>query len=117
MAAVGIVLVIWGPHYGVAAFGVLLWGLGASLGFPVGLSAAGDEPQGAAARVGAVATTGYIAFLVGPPALGFLGESFGLLHAMIAVLIGVIIAGLLSNAAKPIDSKETHLKCPNNDLT
>ncbi|ALP37194.1 hypothetical protein ASL14_14400 [Paenibacillus sp. IHB B 3084] len=58
-------------------------------------------------RVGAVATTGYIAFLVGPPGLGFLGESFGLLHAMIAVLIGVILAGLLSDAAKPMDSGGT----------
>lgn len=41
-----------------------LLGLGTSLGFPVGLSAAGDNPQGAVARVGAVATTGYITSLV-----------------------------------------------------
>lgn len=104
-ATLGLLLVIWGQHYLVASAGVVLWGLGASLGFPVGLSAAGDEPQGAAARVGAVATTGYIAFLVGPPALGFLGEHFGLLRALITVLIGIIIAGSLSRVARPLNSE------------
>jgi fucose permease len=50
-----------------AAIGLVLWGLGASLGFPVGMSAAADDPKTAAARVSAVATIGYFAFLVGPP--------------------------------------------------
>ncbi|MNJ47291.1 Inner membrane protein YbjJ [compost metagenome] len=101
-AILGLVLVIWGQDYIFAAIGVILWGLGASLGFPVGLSAAGDESQGAAARVGAVATSGYIASLVGPPALGFLGEHVGLLYAMVAVLIGVIISATLTKWARPI---------------
>lgn len=102
----GIILVIWGQHYLLAGLGILLWGLGASLGFPVGLSAAGDDPRGAAVRVGAVATIGYIAFLVGPPGLGLLGEHVGLLHALIVVLIGVIVAGLMSGAARPVGAKE-----------
>jgi predicted MFS family arabinose efflux permease len=106
LAAIGIILVIWGQHYLMAGLGVVLWGLGASLGFPVGLSAAGDDPRGAAIRVGAVATIGYIAFLVGPPGLGFLGEHVGLLHALIVVLVGVIVAGLISGAAQPIGMKE-----------
>ncbi|WP_420793119.1 MFS transporter [Paenibacillus polymyxa] len=106
LAAIGIILVIWGQHYLIAGLGVVLWGLGASLGFPVGLSAAGDDPRGAAIRVGAVATIGYIAFLVGPPGLGFLGEHVGLLHALIVVLVGVIVAGLISGAAQPIGVKE-----------
>ncbi|MGW8440030.1 MFS transporter [Paenibacillus sp. S33] len=106
LAAVGIILVIWGQHYFIAGLGVVLWGLGASLGFPVGLSAAGDDPRGAAIRVGAVATIGYIASLVGPPGLGFLGEHVGLLHALVVVLIGVIVAGWISGAAQPIEMKE-----------
>ncbi|PNQ82979.1 MFS transporter [Paenibacillus sp. F4] len=106
LAAIGIILVIWGQHYLIAGLGVVLWGLGASLGFPVGLSAAGDDPRGAAIRVGAVATIGYIAFLVGPPGLGFLGEHIGLLHALIVVLVGVIVAGWISGAAQPIEVKE-----------
>ncbi len=106
LAAVGITLVIWGQHDLLAGLGILLWGLGASLGFPVGLSAAGDDPRGAAIRVGAVATIGYIAFLVGPPGLGLLGEQVGLLHALIVVLIGVMVAGLISGAAQPVAMKE-----------
>ncbi|WP_434659562.1 MFS transporter [Paenibacillus polymyxa] len=106
LTAVGITLVIWGQHDLLAGLGILLWGLGASLGFPVGLSAAGDDPRGAAIRVGAVATIGYIAFLVGPPGLGLLGEQVGLLHALIVVLIGVMAAGLISGAAQPVGMKE-----------
>lgn len=106
LAAVGITLVIWGQHDLLAGLGILLWGLGASLGFPVGLSAAGDDPRGSAIRVGAVATIGYIAFLVGPPGLGLIGEQVGLLHALIVVLIGVMVAGLISGAAQPVAMRE-----------
>ncbi|OBZ10487.1 hypothetical protein A8L34_17970 [Bacillus sp. FJAT-27264] len=105
-AILGLILVIWGQHYWVASAGVLLWGFGVSLGFPVGLSAAGDEPRGAAARVSAVATMGYLASLVGPPVLGFLGEHFGLLRAMIVVLIGIVISGFLTRSAKPVRNSE-----------
>lgn len=108
-AILGLVLVIWGDHYLVASVGVVLWGLGASLGFPVGLSAAGDEPEGAAARVGAVATMGYISSLVGPPVLGFLGDHFGLLHAMIAVLIGIVISASLTRSARPLQIQKTSI--------
>ena len=40
-----------------------------------------------------VATAGYVAFLVGPPALGFLGEHLGLRLAMMvpAVLLAVTV--------------------------
>jgi MFS family permease len=101
-AIVGLLIVIFGESYAQASIGVVLWGLGAAFGFPVGLSAAGDNPRGVAARVGAVTTLGYLAFLAGPPILGVIGESIGLLRALLIVLIGVTIAGLLSHAVKPI---------------
>jgi len=102
LAIVGLLIVIFGGSYEFATIGIVLWGLGAAFGFPVGLSAAGDDPRGVAARVSAVATAGYLAFLVGPPFLGFVGEMIGLLRALIVVLITVTIAGFLSQAAKPI---------------
>lgn len=104
-AIVGLLIVILGQSYAVAIIGIVLWGFGAAFGFPVGLSAAGDDPRGVAARVGAVSTAGYLAFLVGPPVLGIIGESVGLLRALIVVLISVTVAGLLSQAAKPLGSK------------
>ncbi|MFB0845454.1 MFS transporter [Paenibacillus oleatilyticus] len=104
-AIAGLLIVISGQSYTAAAIGVVLWGFGSAFGFPVGLSAAGDDPRGVAARVGAVSTAGYLAFLVGPPILGIIGESVGLLRALIVVLIGVVVAGLLCHAAKPIGAQ------------
>ena len=72
--AVGLLLVVFGPFYGVAMAGAALWGLGTALGFPVGMSAAADEPAVSAARVSVVASIGYTAFLAGPPLVGFLGD-------------------------------------------
>ncbi|GIP26235.1 MFS transporter [Paenibacillus sp. J23TS9] len=105
-AIVGLLLVILGQNYTFAIVGVILWGFGAAFGFPVGLSAAGDDPRGVAARVGAVSTAGYLAFLVGPPVLGIIGQSVGLLRALIVVLIAVSIAGFLSKSASPIREKQ-----------
>lgn len=80
--------------------GTILWGFGASLGFPVGMSAAADDARNAAARVSAVATVGYMAFLVGPPLLGLLGQAFGILNALYVVLALLILSALASPAAR-----------------
>jgi MFS family permease len=50
--------------------------------------------------VSAVATIGYLAFLVGPPLLGFLGDHFGLLHALLVVVGLIVVAGLISGGAR-----------------
>jgi fucose permease len=104
LAAVGLLLVILVPNPAVATVGVVLWGLGSSLGFPVGMSAAADDPATAGARVSAVATIGYCAFLVGPPLIGFLGEHVGLLNALLVVLVLVAVAGLASGSARESSS-------------
>ena len=100
LAAIGLIIVIFIPVLWISIVGVVFWGLGASLGFPVGMSAAADDPKTAAARVSAVATIGYFAFLVGPPVIGFLGQHVGLLHALLVVLVLVALAGLASGAAR-----------------
>lgn len=100
LAAVGLVILIFVPNPWIAAFGAVLWGLGSALGFPVGMSAAADDPKTAAARVSAVATIGYCAFLVGPPAIGFLGQQVGLLNALLVVLVLVAVGAFVSNSAR-----------------
>ncbi len=100
LAVAGLLIVIFVSAPALVVFGVVLWGLGAALGFPVGMSAAADDPATAAARVSAVATIGYLAFLVGPPVIGLLGQHVGLLHALLVVLTLVTLAGLLSGAAR-----------------
>ena len=101
--AVGLLLVIFSDNAVVAATAVLFWGLGASLGFPVALSAAGDSGPDQTARVSLVAIIGYVAFLVGPPALGFLGDHYGLRSAMVVVLVFVASAVLIAPAADTRD--------------
>lgn len=102
VAAVGLLITIFGPSAATAAIGIALWGLGTSLGLPIGMSAAADDPRTAAARVSAAATVGYAAFLFGPPVLALLGEHVGLLHAFVAVLAMVVVAGLIAPAARPL---------------
>ena len=98
LAAVGaLALVIFAPHPWLAAAATLFWGLGASLGFPLALSAAGEGPEADSARnVAAAATLGYVAFLVGPPLLGFLGEHFGLRMALLPVLVMAVAAVIVA---------------------
>lgn len=108
MGALGIALIIFVDVDWIAGISVILWGLGASLGFPLTISAASDTGPDAPTRVSIVATTGYLAFLVGPPLLGFLGEHYGLRSAMLAVLALVIVAALVARAvAKPASQPVT----------
>ncbi|HYN30373.1 MAG TPA: MFS transporter [Dermatophilaceae bacterium] len=91
-AAAGSLLVVFGSGW-LAYVGAAVWGLGVSLGFPVGMSASADDPERAAARMPVVATLGYTAFIAGPPALGFLGDHYGVLHSLLAV--GAMVALVL----------------------
>ncbi|RKQ87145.1 fucose permease [Solirubrobacter pauli] len=97
-ALVGLALVVFGGSLPVAMAGAVLWGLGTALGFPVGMSAASDEPAHAAARVSVVATVGYVAFLAGPPLIGFLADDVGTLRAL-TVTGGLVALGLLVSGA------------------
>jgi MFS family permease len=102
----GLVLFIFAPTITLVFVGTVLWGLGASLGFPVGMSAAADDTKHAAARVSAVAMIGYFAFLVGPPVLGLLGEAWGILNALLVILVLMVLAGFAAPAArKPVSAE------------
>lgn len=90
-----------------AVLGAVLWGMGAALGFPVGMSAASDDPLRAAARVSVVSTIGYTAFLAGPPLLGLLAEHVGYRHALLAVAGPIVIGLLVVNAAAPARREPT----------
>ncbi|HWK77644.1 MFS transporter [Microbacterium sp.] len=104
-AAGGILLFILAPSLPLVFVGAALWGIGASLGFPLGMSAAADDPTKAAARVSAAATIGYIAFLGGPPVLGVISEHIGLLNTLFILVALVVASGLFSGAAKPLATK------------
>jgi len=99
-AGVGVLLIVYGGSVPLVAAGIVLWGVGASLGFPVGISAASDDPVHAAARVSVVSSIAYAAFLAGPPIVGFIANHVGTLHALLFVSILLIPSALVVPAAR-----------------
>lgn len=101
IAVAGLAIVILVATPVISAIGAIMWGIGSSLGFPVAMSAAADDPQRSAARVSAVATVAYGAFLLGPPLIGGIGAQTGLLPALWVVVAMILLSFLSSPAAKP----------------
>jgi fucose permease len=97
----GLLLIILSGNVYVAFFGAAMWGCGVALGFPLLLSAAG-EGENAARKVAFVASSGYMAFLVGPPLLGFLGQAWGVTN-MFYVIAGFLVISVFfaRGAAEP----------------
>lgn len=106
LGAAGLLVFILGGPIWLVVIGTVLWGFGVSLGFPLGMSAAADGAANPAARVSAVAIIGYCAFLVGPPAIGFLGKEFGLLNALYLVLVLLVAAFVAAGAVRPAAKRD-----------
>ncbi len=97
----GTLLFVFAPATPLAFAGTVLWGLGVSLGFPVGMSAGADEPRYAASRVSVIASIGYCAFLAGPPTVGFLGDHVTVLRALTSVAVLLGLAALITAVVAP----------------
>jgi MFS family permease len=102
LALAGLLLFGLAPSLPLALVGVVAWGLGAALGFPVGISAASDDPARAAARVSVVSTIGYVAFLAGPPLIGLLAERVGYRNALLAIAAPLVLSLVLSPVVRPL---------------
>jgi predicted MFS family arabinose efflux permease len=101
LALAGLLLFVFGGVTPVAFVGAAMWGVGVSLGFPVGMSAGADDPSRAASRVSVIASIGYCAFLAGPPLIGFLGQHITVLRALTAVAVLLGVAALLAGNVRP----------------
>ncbi|HXP19681.1 MAG TPA: MFS transporter [Streptosporangiaceae bacterium] len=101
-ALAGLVLIEIGADWPVALGGAVLMGLGTSLGFPVGISAAADDPVHAPGRVSTAASIGYAAFLAGPPVIGFLADRIGVLHSLSVAGLLLACAFVLARYTAPI---------------
>ncbi len=103
LAVAGLLMVVLSSALPLVLLGALLWGAGAALGFPVGMSAAADEPHGAAVRVSVVSSVGYTAFLAGPPLVGLLAEPerLGILPALLVVLVALVVGAAVADRAAP----------------
>lgn len=95
LAIAGLAAFILSPWLWLGMIAIFVWGIGAALGFPVGMSAAADDPVRASARVSVVSTIGYAAFLGGPPILGLLGDALGVRLGLSVVLLLAVMSLLL----------------------
>jgi MFS family permease len=76
---VGVLLVFFAPSDRLALVGFALMGVGTSVIFPLAMSAAAqltDRP--ASTNVASLAQISFVAFLLGPPLLGYVAEHFGI---------------------------------------
>ena len=101
-AFVGLFVIEAGGVLAAALAGAVLLGLGTSLGFPTGISAAADDPRYAPGRVSTAASIGYLAFLAGPPSIGFLADHVGVLRGLSVAGVLLIVAFLLCPVTAPI---------------
>ncbi|HTX50057.1 MAG TPA: MFS transporter [Caulobacteraceae bacterium] len=99
-AVSGFLIVLCCPLAPVAIGGFLLVGLGAANIVPVLFSAAGRQRNMAPTlAVAAVASTGYVGILAGPPTLGFIGHAVGLAAAFWLVTALLALVALAGGAA------------------
>ena len=97
LTALGLGLALLVPHPVAATLGFALSGLGLSNVVPVMYGTAGHALHGKG--IAQVASLGYGGFLLGPPAIGFVADHFGLRAALgIALLGAVLVAGLSATA-------------------
>jgi len=101
LGIIGVVLFILAGNPWIGLAGVLLWAVGVSMGFPLGMSAAAESGPDPAARVSVVASIGYFANLAGPPAIGLLAQSVGLLNALWLIAALFVAAFAAAGALGP----------------
>jgi MFS family permease len=102
LAVAGLLVFVLTPWTPLAFLGAALWGVGASLGFPIGMSAGADQPALAAPRVGVITSIGYVAFLGGPPLIGLVASWLGLPHALALVIVPLLPAAVIATVAAPL---------------
>ena len=82
--------------------GLFLWGLGMSNGFPMMISAMGDDLKWAIPRVNMIISMVYVSALTAGPALGAVGQIVGLYAAFGVPLVFLIIATFFTKIATPL---------------
>ena len=101
LGILGIVAFILAGNRWIVLLGVVLWAVGVSLGFPLGTSAAAASGPDPAARISVVASIGYFANLAGPPAIGALAQSTGLLNSLWLIAALFVAAFAAAGSLRP----------------
>lgn len=100
LVVVGVSIFAFAPSFWAVPVAMVLWGLGAGLGVPIGFSAAADAPLKAAARVAAVSSFATVAGLIMPQIIGHLGEVIPLREALMVAAFAAVLSFLLARAVR-----------------
>jgi MFS family permease len=96
--SLGLALLIGSPFF--AIIGFTLAGLGLSCVVPIVFSSAASIPGvSPGAGLAAISSMGYIGFMIGPPAIGFIAEELGLTYGIGLVVLLCLFLGALANRA------------------
>jgi len=94
LAVLGVAVLVVAPNAAVAYLGFGIIGIGVSVGFPLGVSAAAALPGSASQNVAVLSFVALTGFLIGPPVIGFVAE-----HVAMRVGLAVLIPALLVSLA------------------
>ena len=103
MTALGISVFMLVEVVALPYLGLVLWGLGMSMGFPMSVASMSDEPRKAPYRINMIITVVYISSITVGPALGSVGEVTGIYVAFAIPLALMILSAFLSPATKPLE--------------
>lgn len=101
LTAAGIAVFMADSWIALPYVGLVLWGGGMAIGFPMSVSTMGDDPAKSAARINMIVTVVYIASMTVGPALGAVGQQFGIYTAFAIPLVISVAAAILSPVTKP----------------
>ncbi|MFD1375968.1 MFS transporter [Micrococcus antarcticus] len=104
----GVGLFITGTSPSLVGLGAALWGLGSSLGFPLGMSIAASRGERLGPKaVSIVSAFGYGAMLGGPPFIGFVVDTLKLPQALwicaVVLIISLSLTPAVTRNRKPSD--------------
>lgn len=103
LAAFGLLLLIVPLPLWTSYVGFAFIGLGVSVGFPLGVSAAAElDDTHEGPNIAIVSTVTMLGFLVGPPLIGTLAEAFTLRAGLAALLPGLFAGIFLARWLKPV---------------
>lgn len=100
VAAAGVAVFMLDGMLHMPYLGLVLWGIGIALGFPMSVSAMGDDPAKSAARINMIITVVYISSITVGPALGAVGKQFTLYTAFAIPLSLMLVSAALSRVTK-----------------
>ena len=97
LGGMGLLLAIAVPVAWITVIGFSLTGLGFSIVVPILFGRSAQLcPDRPAEGIAGIATSGIVGFMIGPPAIGFIAESFGLSNGLLTVVLLSLLAVVIA---------------------